>query len=166
MNQVLPFCIPYHSTTILQVLFVLFRKKSYFQLSTLYLLLAFPGAIYIYIYHSNLSFFFSFHNLDFGSVQLSSVTQSCLTLWDPMDCSTPVHPVHHRLPGLAQTHAHRVGDAIQPSPPLSSPFPPAFDLSQHQCLFKWISCLHQMTKVLEFQLQHQPFQWIFRTDFL
>ena len=66
------------------------------------------------------------------SVQFSSVTQSCPTLCDPMDCSTPGLPVHHQLPELAQTHVHRVGDAIQPSYPLSSPSLPAFNLSQHQ----------------------------------
>ena len=68
--------------------------------------------------------------------QFSSVTQSCLTLCDPMDCSTPGFPVHHQLPELAQTHVHRVSDAIQPSDPLSSPSPPAFSLSQHQSLFQ------------------------------
>ena len=64
--------------------------------------------------------------------QFSSVTQSSLTLCDPMDCSTPGFPVHHQLPELAQTHVHQVGDAIQPSHSLSSPCPPAFNLSQHQ----------------------------------
>ena len=96
----------------------------------------------------------------------SSVTQSCLTLCDPMDCSTPDIPVHHQLQELAQTHVHWVCDAIQPSSSLSSPSPPAFNLSQHQSLFKWIISLHQVAKVLEFQLQHQSFQWIFRTDLL
>ena len=67
---------------------------------------------------------------------------------------------------LVQTHVHWGGDAIQPSHPLSTPSPPAFNLSQHQGLFQWVSSLHQMAKVLEFQLQHQSFQWIFRTDFL
>ena len=70
------------------------------------------------------------------SVQFSSVAQSCLTLCDPMDCSTPGFPVHHLLPDLAQTHVHQVHDAIQPSHPLSSPSPPTFNLSQHQGLFK------------------------------
>ena len=83
-----------------------------------------------------------------------------------MDCSTPGLPVHHQLLELIQTHVHRVSNVIQPSHPLSSPSPPAFNLGQHQGLFKWVSCLHQMAKVLEFQLQHQYFQWIFRTDFL
>jgi len=96
----------------------------------------------------------------------SSVTQSCPTLCDPMDHSTPGFPIHHQLLELAQTHVHWVSDAIQPSHPLSSPSPPAFNLSQHQSLFQWISSSHQVAKVLEFQLQHQSFQWIFRTDFL
>ena len=67
---------------------------------------------------------------------------------------------------LAQTHVHWIGDAIQPSHPLSPSSPPAFNLSQHQGLFKWVSYSHQVAKVLELRLQHQPFQWIFRTDFL
>ena len=97
--------------------------------------------------------------------QFSSVTQSCPTLCDPMDCSTPSFPVHHRLPEFIQTHVHQVGDAIQPSHPLLSSSPPAFNLSQHQGLFKWVSC-SQYSKALEFRLQHQCFQWIPRTDFL
>ena len=98
--------------------------------------------------------------------QFSKVVQFCLTLWDPMDCSTSGFLAHHQLPELSQTHVHRAGDAIQLSHPLSSPSPPAFDLSQHQGLFKWVSSLHQVAKVFEFQLQNQSFQWIFRTDFL
>ena len=96
----------------------------------------------------------------------SSAAQSCLTLCNPMDCSTPGFPVHHQLPELIQTHVHRVGDAIQPSHPLSSLSLPAFNLSHHQGLFKWVSSLHQVAKVLAFQLQHQSFQLLFRTDFL
>ena len=99
-------------------------------------------------------------------LQFSSVTQSCPTLCDSMDCSTPGFPVHHQLLEPTETHVHWVGDAIQPSHPLSSPSPPAFNVSQHQGLFKRVSSLHQVPEVLEFQLQHQPFQWIFRTDFL
>ena len=99
-------------------------------------------------------------------VQSSSVAQLCPTLCDPMDCSMPDFPVHHQLLKLAQTHVHWVNDALQPSHPLSSPSPPAFNLSQDQGLFKWVSSSHQVTKVSEFQLQHQSFQWIFRTDFL
>ena len=84
-------------------------------------------------------------------IEFSSVTQLCLTLCDPMDCSTPGFPVHHQLPELAQTHVHWVGDAIQPSHPLASPSL-AFILSQHQGLFQWVGSLHQVAKVLEFQL--------------
>ena len=98
--------------------------------------------------------------------QFSSVAQSCRTLCNPMDCSTPGLPVLYYLPKFAQTHVHWVSDAIQPSHPLSSPSPPAFSLSQHQGLFQWVSSSHQVAKVLEFQLQHLSFQWIFRTDFL
>ena len=96
----------------------------------------------------------------------SSVTQSCLTLCDPMDCSTPGFPVHHLLPELAITHVHWFGGAIQPSHSLPSPSPPAFNLSQHQGLFQWVSSSYQVNKLLELQLQHQSFQWIFRIDFL
>ena len=96
-------------------------------------------------------------------VQFSSVAQSCPTLCNPMDCSTPVFPVHHQLLELAQTYVHRVNDAIQPSHPLLSASPSTFNLSQHQGgLFQWVSSLHQVAKALEFQLQHQSFQWIFR----
>ena len=100
------------------------------------------------------------------SQSVSSVTQSCLTLSNPIYCSTPGFPVHPQLPEFTQTHLHWVGDAIQPSHPLSSPSPPTFNLSQHQGLFKWVSSLHQVAKVLEFQLQHHSFQWTPRTDLL
>ena len=99
-------------------------------------------------------------------LRFSSVSQCCLTLCDPMECSTPGLPVHHQLQEFIQTHAHWVKDAIQPSHPLLSHSPPAFSLSQHQGLFKWVSSSHQVAKVLEFQLQHQFFQWTPRTDFL
>ena len=98
--------------------------------------------------------------------QHSSVAQSYPTLCDPIDCSTPGLPVHQQLLEVTQTHVHWVGDAIQPSHPLSSSSSPTFNLSQHQgFFFHWVSSSHQMAKVLEFQLQHQSFQWIFRTDF-
>jgi len=97
------------------------------------------------------------------TVQFSSVIQSCLTLCDPMDGKMPGFPVHHQLPELAKTHFHRVGDAIQPSHPLSSPSP-AFSLSQHGGLFQGVSSLHQVAKLLEFQLLYQSFQVILRTD--
>ena len=93
------------------------------------------------------------------SVQFSSVTQSYPTLCDPMNHSMPGLPIHHQLPESTQTHVHWVSDAIQPSCPLSSPSPPALNLSQHQGLFKWVSSSHQVATVLEFQLQHQSFQW-------
>ena len=80
-----------------------------------------------------------------------------------MDCSTPGLPVHHQSLKPTQTHVHCIGDAIQPSHPLSSPSPPALNLSQHQGLFQWVGSSHQVAKVLELQLQHQSFQWIFRT---
>ena len=91
-------------------------------------------------------------------VQFSSVAQSCPTLCDPMNRSMPGLPVHHQLPQFIQTHVHWVSDAIQPSHPLLSPSPPAFNLSQHQGLFKWVSSSYQVANVLEFQLQHQSFQ--------
>ena len=100
------------------------------------------------------------------SVQFSSVAQSSPTLCDPMNCSTPGLPVHHQLPEFTQTHVHRVSDAIQPSHPLSSPSPPAPNSSQHQGLFQWVNLLHEVAKVLEFQLQNQSFQWTPRTDLL
>ena len=89
---------------------------------------------------------------------------SRVRLCNPMHCGTPGFPVLHQLPELTQTHVRWVSDAIQPSHPLSSPSPPAFNLSQHQGLFQQVSSLHQVTTVLE--LQYQSFQWIFRVDFL
>ena len=100
------------------------------------------------------------HSLGESSIQFSSVAQSCLTLGDPMNRSTPGLPVHHQLLEFTQTHVCWVGNVIQPSHPLLSPYPPALNLSQHQGLFKWVSSSHQVAKVLEFQLQHQFFQWI------
>ena len=99
-----------------------------------------------------------------SSVQFSSVAQSCLTLCDPMNRSTPGLPVHHKLLEFTQAHAHQVDDAIQPSHPRLSPSPPAPTPSQHQDLFQWLNSSHEVAKVLEFQLQHQSFQWIPRTD--
>ena len=96
----------------------------------------------------------------------SSVAQSCSTLCNPINCSMPGLPVHHQLPEFTQTHVHQVGDAIQPSHPLSSPSPPAPNPSQHQDLFQWVNSSHEVAKVLEFQLQHHSFQWTPRTDLL
>ena len=91
-----------------------------------------------------------------GFHQFSSVAQSCLTLCNPMDCSTPGLPVHHQLPKLAQTHVHQVSDAIQPSHPLLSSSSPAFTLSQPQGLFQWVSCL-QTPKYWSFSFSISPF---------
>ena len=91
------------------------------------------------------------------SVQFSSVAQSCPTLCNPMNCSTPGLPAHHQLPEFTQTHVHQVSDAIHPSHLLSSASPPALHLSQHQGLFQWVRSLYPVAKGLEFQLQHQSF---------
>ena len=100
------------------------------------------------------------------SVQFSSDAQSCPTLCNPMNRSTAGLPVHHQLLEFIQTHIHWDSDAIQPSYPLSSPSPPAPNPSQHQGLYQWLNSWYEVTKVLEFQVQNQSFQWIFRTDFL
>ena len=100
----------------------------------------------------------------FTSVQFShSIMSDSAISW--VACSTPGLPVHHWLPELPQIHFNRVSDAIQSSHPLSYPSPPAFNLSQHQDLFQWVSSSHQVAKVLSLQLQHQSFQWIFSDDF-
>ena len=104
-------------------------------------------------------------SLEEGPLSVSSLAQSCPTLCNYMDCSVPGFPVYHQLLELAHTHVHQVSDTIQPSNPLLSPSP-TFNLSQYQGLFKWVSSSHQVAKILTFQLQHQFFQWIFRTDFL
>ena len=92
----------------------------------------------------------------FSKDQFSSVTQSCLTLCNPMDCSTPGFPVHHQRLEFTQTHVHWVRDAIQPSHPLLSPSPPAFSLSQHQGLFQWVSSSHQWPKYWSFSFSIIP----------
>ena len=100
----------------------------------------------------------------FSSVQFShSVVSDSL---HPMDHSTPSLPVYHQLLEYTQTHVHWVCDTIQSPQPLSSHSLSPLNLSQHQGLFKWVSCLHQVAKVLMFQLQHQSFQWTLRTDLL
>ena len=98
--------------------------------------------------------------------QFSSVAQSCLTFCNPMNCSTPGVPIYHQLPEFTLTHIQPVGDAIQPSHRLSSPSPPAPNPSQHQSLYQWVNSSHEVTKVLEFQLQHHSFQRNPRTDLL
>ena len=100
----------------------------------------------------NLLVYIWLRNLLFRSDQIRSVIQSCPTLCNPMNRSTPGLPVHHQLPEFTQTHAHWVSDAIQPSHSLSSPSPPAPNPSQHQSLFQWVSSSHEVAKVLEFQL--------------
>ena len=94
-----------------------------------------------------------------------SVTKSCPTLWDPMNCSTPGFPVLHYFPEFAQTHVHWFSDATQPYYALSLPSL-ALNLSQHQGLFQWFGSFYQVTKVLELHLQHQSFWWIFKVDFI
>ena len=100
------------------------------------------------------------------SVQFSSVTQSCPTLCDPMNRSTPGLPVHHKLPEFTQIHVHRVSDAIQSSHPRSSPSPPAPNSSQHQSLLQWVNSSQKVARVLEFQLQHHSLQRNLRADLL
>ena len=108
---------------------------------------------------------FFFNNYFILLIQFSSVQSLSPTVCNPVDCSTPGFPVLHQRLELAQTHVHQVSDAIQSFHPLSSSSP-AFNLAQHQGLYQWVSSSHQVAKVLEFQLQHQSLQWIFRTDFL
>ena len=100
------------------------------------------------------------------SIQFSSVIQSCPNICNPIYHSTPRLPVHYKLQEFNQTHIHWVSDTIQPSDHLPFPSPPALNISQHQGLFKWVSSSHQVAKVFETQLQHQSFQWTFRTDIL
>ena len=101
-----------------------------------------------------------------SQLQFTSLAQSRPTLCNPMNHSTPGLPVHHQLSEFTQTHAHRVGDVIQPSHPLSPPSPPAPNPSQNQGLFQWVNSSHEVAKILEFQLQHQSFQSTPRTDLL
>ena len=100
-----------------------------------------------------------------GGKNLFSSAQSCPTLCNPMNHSTPGLPVHHQLPESTQTHVHRVDHANQPSP-LSFPSCPALSLCQHEGLFQWVCSSHQVAKVLELQLKHQSFQWTSRTGLL
>ena len=102
--------------------------------------------------HSSLTSCLPLNQPESIKIQFSSLTQSCPTLCDPMNRSTPSLPVHHHLPEFTQTHVPQVGDAIQPSLPLSSPSPPASNLSQHQSLFQWVNSSHEVAKILEFQL--------------
>ena len=112
----------------------------------------------LFIKYRYVEFYFVLGTL-FSSVQLLSRVRLC----NLMNCSTPDFPVHHLLPESTEIHAHRVGDAIYPSHPLSPPSPPAPNPSQHQGLFQWVNSSHEVAKVLEFQLQPQSFQrcWLF-----
>ena len=135
--------------------FPLSPQKIYMQFFILFficLIISFIILILLYLY--------------IHSVQFSSIAQSCPTLCDPMNHNTPGLPVHHQLLEFTQTHVHWLSDAIQPSHSLSSPSPLAPNPSQHQSLFQWVNSLHEVAKVLEFQLQHQSFQWTPRTDLL
>ena len=132
--------------------------KAYKQLN-LFLTLLEVGHPRSWCQHGRVTVFFLVHCC-------CSVARSHPTLCDPMDCRTPGFPVLHHLPQFAQTHIRWVGDVTQPSRPLSSPSLPAFNLFQHQGLFQWFGPLHQVPRILELQLQHQSFQWIFRVDFL
>jgi len=146
--------------------YLFIHLKNYFSVADLHIVLVLGVQN-----QSNLHIYLSFlHSLPIHAIteywaactiskgSVSSVSQSCPTLCDPMNRSTPGLPVHHKLPEFTQTHVHWVGDAIQPSHPLSSPFPPAPNPSQHQGLFQWVNSSHEVAKVLEFQLQHQSFQ--------
>ena len=114
------------------------------------------GYMYMYGWAPLLSTW-NYHNIaNWLSVQFSLIAQSCWTLWDPIDCSTIGFPVYHHLLELAQIHVHQVGDAIQPSHPLSSPYPPALDLSQHQGLFQWVSSSHQVANYWSFSFSISP----------
>ena len=95
-----------------------------------------------------------------------SIAKSCPTLCNLMDCSLPGFPSPHHLPEFAQVHVHWISDVIQPSCPLSPTSPSAFNPSQLQGLLQWVSCLYQVAKLLELQLQHQSFQRLFGVDFL
>ena len=105
--------------------------------------------------------------LFYSAAQFSPV-QSLSRVWlcNPMNRSIAGLPVHRQLLEFTQTHIHRVGDAIQPSHPLSSPSPPAPNPSQHQGFFQWVNSSNEVAKVLKFQLQHQSFQWTPRIDLL
>ena len=126
----------------------------------------FISSVISWLFISTLFILHIFVFLIFFPVQFSSVAQSCLTICNPMNHSTPGLPVHHRFLEFTQTHVHRVGNAIKPSHPLSSASPPAPNPSQHQGLYQWVNSSHEVAKVLQFQLQHQSFQWTPKTDLL
>ena len=123
------------------------------------------GTVLFLLFQSGFLLFLSFSDCC-GSVQSSSVAQSCPTLCDPMNRSMLGLPVHHQIPEFTQTHVHRVSDGIQSSHPLSFPSPPAPNPSQHQSLFQWVNTSHEVAKVLEFQLWNHSFQRNPRADLL
>ena len=114
--------------------------------------------MYILLTNSKIDYRFTLWRWLCNWHQVSSATQSCLTLCVPMDCSMPGFPVHHQLPEPTQIHVHRVGNAIQLYHHLLSPSPPTFHLFQHQGLFQWGHSSNQVAKIVEFQLQYQSFQ--------
>ena len=159
----------YHTETKLYTtigLFLSFLHRLYLITKFCHFFIFFLVLLLLSIILLPLNLFRAF-SLKSNIVAISSVQLlSCCGLCNPMNCSTPGLPAHHQLLEFTQRHVHWVSDAIQPSHPLSSPSSLAFNLSQHQCLFQWVSSSHQVAKVLELQLQHQQqsFQWIFRTE--
>ena len=146
--------------------------KEYWIQSKISRYLCCPLSLYVYMNFGGLFKLFESQFLPqwtyelglLSSVQVSHSIMS--TLCNPMEYSMPSFLVCHQFPELTKTHVHGVRNTIQWFHPLSSPSPPAFNHSQHQCLVKWVSSLHKMAQVLEIQLEHQSFQRIFRTDFL
>jgi len=151
------------SYCVAKVLSLFFRINSFFP-TYAKIFLPSPCVVYLFIFLPEPFFFFlnRAEVFQFSSVQSLSHIRPFAT--HGLQHARP--PVHHQLPEFTQTHVHWVGDAIQPSYPLPSPCSPAFNLSQHQGLFKWVCSSHQVAKMLEFQLQHQSFQWTLRTDLL
>ena len=143
-----------------------FFSLGYFQLFSHFwnifvelILIDIPLYLYFWLHSITTEFILSFQ---FSSIQSLSVSDIC----NPMNRSTPGLPVHKQLLEFTQTHVHWVSDAIQPSHHLSSPSPPAPNPSQHQGLFQRVNSLHEVAKILEFQLQHESFQWTLRNDLL
>ena len=126
-----------------------------------YLLISCPASM-----PAPLLIFYSQQNVESSCFCCCSVSLLRLTPFDPMDCSMPGLSVPHCLPKFSQVHVHCIGSAIHPSYLLTPSSPSALNLSQHQGLFQWVICYHQMTKILEFQLQHQSFQGVFGLIFL
>ena len=136
-------------------------RGSLFVLS---LIMTLYTCIYIYMYSVYMYMKFCLSIKDVR-MNVFVVAESCAILYSPRDCSMPDLSVLHQLPKFAQVPVHCISDAIQPSHPLTSSSPSALNLSQHQGLFQWVSCSHQITKILEFQLKHQYFRQMFRVDF-